>query len=146
MSSHATALANRDGEVLERSSQAFEDLGWQLLAAEAAAEAMTVFDGEGRRERARTNAARARELVDRCEGPRTPALLVLEGTTGLSAREREVAVLAADGHSSREIASRLHLSVRTVDNHLQRCYHKLGVTRREALAEVLRPPTERLDP
>ena len=60
MSTHATALVNRDAEVLERSSRAFEDLGWLLLAAEAAAvEAMAVCDGEGRRDRARTNAAHA---------------------------------------------------------------------------------------
>jgi DNA-binding CsgD family transcriptional regulator len=138
MSTHATALVNRDVAVLERTSQSFEELGWRLLAAEAAAEAMALADREGGRDRARANAARARELADGCEGAQTPALRALEGTTGLSAREREIAILAADGHSSRDIAARLHLSVRTVDNHLHRTYTKLGVAGRDELAGALK--------
>jgi len=55
----------------------------------------------------------------------------------LTRREREVAALAVQGSSSREIADRLHLSVRTVDNHLQNAYAKLGVSRRNDLADVL---------
>ena len=58
-------------------------------------------------------------------------------TDELTAREREVATLAAAGLTSREIAGRLVVSVRTVDNHLQRAYRKLGVTRREELADLL---------
>jgi DNA-binding CsgD family transcriptional regulator/tetratricopeptide (TPR) repeat protein len=138
MSAHATALVNRDTEVLERSSQSFEELGWLLLAAESAAEAMAISDGEGRRDRARVNAARARALADGCEGARTPALRALEGTIGLSPREREIAILAADGHSSRDIATRLHVSVRTVDNHLHRAYTKLGVAGRDELGGTLK--------
>ncbi|WP_147463595.1 helix-turn-helix transcriptional regulator [Cellulomonas triticagri] len=44
----------------------------------------------------------------------------------LSAREREVAVLAQEGLSNRLIADRLHLSVRTVENHMSRALRKLG--------------------
>lgn len=54
-----------------------------------------------------------------------------------SRREREIALLAGAGGSSREIADRLVLSVRTVDNHLQNAYRKLGVTRRQDLPGVL---------
>jgi DNA-binding NarL/FixJ family response regulator len=43
----------------------------------------------------------------------------------------------APGPGSREIAGRLVISVRTVDNHLQNGYRKLGVTRREDLPRVL---------
>ena len=46
-------------------------------------------------------------------------------------------MLAAAHTSSREIATRLHLSVRTVDNHLGRVYAKLGVSSRAQLATLL---------
>jgi DNA-binding CsgD family transcriptional regulator len=55
----------------------------------------------------------------------------------LTNREREIALLAADGLPSRVIAERLYLSVRTVDNHLARIYTKLGVTGRSQLPGVL---------
>ncbi len=55
----------------------------------------------------------------------------------LTPREREIALLAGGGASSREIAGRLVISVRTVDNHLHSAYRKLGVTHRQDLARVL---------
>jgi RNA polymerase sigma factor (sigma-70 family) len=55
----------------------------------------------------------------------------------LTDREREIAELAARGMTNREVAERLHLSVRTVHTHLQRAYAKLGVHDRERLAELL---------
>ncbi len=39
---------------------------------------------------------------------------------------------------TREIAAKLVLSVRTVDNHLQNVYSKLGVSSRDELVSVLR--------
>jgi DNA-binding CsgD family transcriptional regulator len=60
----------------------------------------------------------------------------------LSSREREVALLAANGLTSREIAERLFVSKRTVDNHLQRIYTKLGVTGRHELGSRLRETTD----
>lgn len=45
-------------------------------------------------------------------------------------REREIAVLATSGLSHREIARRFVVSVGTVDNHFQRVYRNLGVSRR----------------
>jgi DNA-binding CsgD family transcriptional regulator len=55
----------------------------------------------------------------------------------LTARERDVVTLAAQGLSSKAIAERLFLSARTVDNHLQRAYAKLGVSGRDDLASAL---------
>jgi DNA-binding CsgD family transcriptional regulator len=51
----------------------------------------------------------------------------------LTAREREIATLAASGLSNREIADRLVVSPRTVENHLARAFVKLGVTSRREL-------------
>jgi ATP/maltotriose-dependent transcriptional regulator MalT len=51
----------------------------------------------------------------------------------LSRRELEVARLVADGLSSAEIASRLVLSVRTVESHLDHIYARLGISGRAAL-------------
>ncbi|WP_086826291.1 helix-turn-helix transcriptional regulator [Allokutzneria sp. NRRL B-24872] len=57
--------------------------------------------------------------------------------SGLTSREREVAQYAADGLTNRDIADLLVVSVRTVENHLQRVYGKLGITTRVALAAAL---------
>jgi two-component system, NarL family, response regulator NreC len=43
----------------------------------------------------------------------------------LTAREREVLQLAAEGRTSSEIAERLHISPRTVENHRSKVMHKL---------------------
>ena len=45
----------------------------------------------------------------------------------LSSREREVLQLYAEGHSTREIAARLHLSVKTVETHRAQIMDKLGL-------------------
>jgi DNA-binding NarL/FixJ family response regulator len=108
-----------------------------LVAAEAATEAA---DRHRRAHSARAAAAAANwaaELITRCEGARTPALLTAPVVVPLTEREREVGMLAAGGLTSREIATRLFLSARTVENHLQRVYSKLGVTSRAELAATL---------
>jgi len=58
----------------------------------------------------------------------------------LTAREREIARLAATGRTSREVAAELHVSTRTVDTHLSRVYHKLGLRSRGQLASLLARP------
>lgn len=53
---------------------------------------------------------------------------------GLSGREREVAELVARGLSNKEIAARLHLSVRTVESHIRHVLTKVGLGNRTQLA------------
>ena len=77
---------------------------------------------------------RAGELAARCGDVSTPGLSFGTKEERLTRREREVAGPAAVGASSREIAAELVLSVRTVDNHLQNVYSKLGVSSRDELA------------
>jgi DNA-binding CsgD family transcriptional regulator len=52
----------------------------------------------------------------------------------LTATERRVAQLAAAGHTNREIAERLFISLRTAESTLSRVYRKLGVRSRAELA------------
>lgn len=57
----------------------------------------------------------------------------------LSARERQVLCLIADGHSAPEIGKQLYLSPATVKTHLKTLYEKLGVSERAAaVAEAMR--------
>ena len=48
-----------------------------------------------------------------------------------------MAILAAAGITSKDIAERLFVSVRTVDNHLGRVYDKFGIASRAELAEIM---------
>jgi DNA-binding NarL/FixJ family response regulator len=134
---HATALAKSDAPGLDEASDAFEAIGGWLYAAEAATQATTLYDREGLRRRASAAAQRARALTERCEGARTPALETAPQPVLLTKREREVATLAARGLTSREIAETIVVSTRTVENHLQRAYEKLGVGGRSQLAAAL---------
>ncbi|MFD1117974.1 response regulator transcription factor, partial [Sphaerisporangium aureirubrum] len=92
---------------------------------------------DGSPRQAAAAAARAAELLARCEGAGTPLLATGHETVPLTARERDIALLAAGGTPSKDIARTLVLSVRTVDNHLQKIYTKLGVTTRRDLAHAL---------
>jgi non-specific serine/threonine protein kinase len=53
---------------------------------------------------------------------------------GLSKRELEIAGLVADGLTSKEIAARLYLSERTVENHIDHVLSKLGLRNRTQIA------------
>ena len=135
-SSSAVALATEDGAALDRVGAAFQDLGALLLAAEAKAAAARAHRAAGRDASANAAQERAAALAAACQGTRTPGLGPATAASVLTPREREVALLAAAHTSSREIATRLHLSVRTVDNHLGRIYAKLGVSSRTQLATL----------
>jgi DNA-binding CsgD family transcriptional regulator len=92
---------------------------------------------------ARALAARAhQELL--ASGAR-PRRLQFSGTDALTAGERRVATLAAEGQSNRQIAVALYITVRTVENHLASCYRKLDISSRNDLPGALeadrrRPP------
>ena len=58
------------------------------------------------------------------EAPRVPGPLAAQGVT---AREVEVLAQIAAGRSNREIAETLHLSVRTVEKHVERLLMKTGL-------------------
>ena len=112
-------------------------MGALLLAAEAATEASQAYQRDGDRRASSALGVRASTLGRQCEGARTPGLTAPVVVVPLTARERDIATLAAQGDSSKEIAERLFLSVRTVDNHLQNVYSKLGVSGRRQLSAAL---------
>jgi DNA-binding CsgD family transcriptional regulator len=87
------------------------------------AEALDVFDRLG----ASPWAARARREAGRIGG-RAPR------TSELSATEDEIAKLVRAGHTNKEIALALDLSVKTVEWNLTRIYRKVGVESRTELA------------
>lgn len=138
---HALAAAGRDAARLAEVAAAYDALGLRRLAGETAASALSLADTG----RTTPWAATSRWMLHRIRlDPRVtvPASWWHEGTRSLvlTEREREIAELAASGSSSPEIAGRLQLSRRTVENHLQHVYRKLGIARRDQLGAALRRP------
>jgi DNA-binding CsgD family transcriptional regulator len=60
-----------------------------------------------------------------------------EAAAVLSRSERRVAALAAEGHTNRQIARKLYITVSTVEQHLTNAYRKLDVSRRSDLPRGL---------
>jgi DNA-binding CsgD family transcriptional regulator len=119
------------------------------------AEALAAFGGALRRTRKPTDAReplrQALELADACGAqpladhvraeiyatgarPRTTAL---RGVLALTASERRVADLAAEGQTNRDIAQVLYVTPKTVEVHLSSAYRKLGIDSRRELARAL---------
>jgi len=71
------------------------------------------------------------EAIELAFGTRTPRPA---SDGGLTEREHEVAALVAEGLSNRQVAARLHLSVRTVESHVRHALTKLRLVNRTQLA------------
>jgi DNA-binding CsgD family transcriptional regulator len=116
----AQALRARAIEVLGRASSP-----WERTAAVAALEAAAAaFEAAG----ASWRQARTLEVLRSLGGTGRRAAAAVSGPASLTRREREVARLAAQGRSAREIATQLYIGERTVETHLANAYAKLGVT------------------
>jgi DNA-binding CsgD family transcriptional regulator len=66
-----------------------------------------------------------------------PRARMHSGVDALTASERRVAAMAADGHSNKDIAQALFVTAKTVENHLGRVYPKLQIHSRAELREAL---------
>jgi DNA-binding CsgD family transcriptional regulator len=137
LASHAEGLARRDAEELDIAAATFGELGFDLYAAEAAAAAAAAHRTAGKRASAAASTNRATAWMERCEGVVTPAFARMGHDDDLTAREREVATLAARGLSDQQIADQLFVSVRTVHAHLRAAYTKLGISSRNELPAAL---------
>jgi DNA-binding NarL/FixJ family response regulator len=69
----------------------------------------------------------------------SPRDVIRAGVDELTASERRVARMAAEGMSNKQIAQALFITVKTVETHLHRSYQKLGVSSRSELGHVLDP-------
>jgi tetratricopeptide (TPR) repeat protein len=133
---HAVAKVAGDGAALEAVATEFERLGFWLYATEAFHGAAAVWRAAGLIGRQQSCLQRATEIGARCGRLVSPTLERPNDTTfieTLTPREVEVGRLAASGLSNREIAERLYLSMRTVGNHLNHIYAKLGLQGRDEL-------------
>jgi DNA-binding CsgD family transcriptional regulator len=121
------------------------------VRAEVLGELGAALRRSGDRVASREPLAEAREVAHRCgatglearfheelvvAGAR-PRRVALTGVESLTAAERRVAELAAEGLRNRDIAEALYVTLKTVEVHLGRVYGKLGITGRSELAAAL---------
>ncbi len=141
---HAVGVVDRDSDALRSAAEGYAEVEARALEARALERlGRTTSGGDGLA--ALAEAARryaelpAPVLADRVRGlmrERGPSgRRAAQRVGGLTPREREIAALVGRGMMSREVADRLHLSVRTVDSHLARIYGKLGISGRRELRE-----------
>ncbi len=140
------AAALRDGDEVELAavSKDFEALGDLVAAVDAAAQAAMAYRRRDLRGSALGCVTRAEALAAQCGGADTPALRQAREPLPLTDREREIVVLLGQGLANRDIAARLHLSIRTVEGHIYKAMIKTGTASREELAALLpqhRPQT-----
>jgi DNA-binding CsgD family transcriptional regulator len=137
--------------ILYRAVDVLDSSGDQLELADALTELSNVQRSLGEHEEAATTARRAHQVALQSKLETLPRTLspdmsqqaapaqCLEGKPAmleLSDAERRVASLAAQGHSNRQIARQLYITISTVEQHLTRVYRKLQVNRRTDLPFV----------
>jgi DNA-binding CsgD family transcriptional regulator len=135
MNQHAAASLQNDPTALVEAAAALAATGQYGPAVDAADEAAALYRSRSDSERERLAAKRAAEYASRSSDFRLRRPRDLSIT--LTGRERDIAEAAAGRESSREIAERLGLSVRTVETHLANVYRKLGVSSRADLRKEL---------
>jgi len=95
---------------------------------------------------ARASLGRSREIFERLGAALWTEKATIEssgiggrspGPLDLTPTEHEVAELVGRGHTNREVASAMFLSVSTVEANLRRIYRKLGVRSRTELSRML---------
>jgi DNA-binding CsgD family transcriptional regulator len=126
--------------ILEHSSAALEraaalvDLGAALRRSSQRRKALELLrEGLDQAERCGASGLVERTLREMHAAGGRPRRAAIHGTAALTRRERQVASLAADGLSNREIAEALVVTVKTVEWHLRHVFEKLEVGSRADL-------------
>ena len=135
---YVTAMVDDIAPQLDAAASTMLQLGCDLAASELYAAAAECMRTKGLARAANAFAQQATAAAGRSEGATSFRLNRIDTAAPLTGREREIAELVATGLSSKEIAHRLHLSVRTVTNHLQNAYVKLGVSSRADVSGILK--------
>ena len=128
-----------DGDVRAHVDAAtrFLELGFNVRAAEISASAARDAKRHGDTRSAARLERIASSAVGRMDGVLTPSITGYKAAVPLTDREREIASLVSRGATSKEVGLHLNLSARTVDNHLQRVFAKLGVSGRRELRAAI---------
>ena len=140
----ATSVLERSAAVLEH-ARALLELGAALRRENHRRQAREPLT----RALERARACGARVLLERAEeelaatGAR-PRRTALSGVESLTASERRIAQMAAEGRTNREIAQALFVTQKTVEMHLSNAYRKLDIRSRSELPATL--ATERKTP
>ncbi len=130
---HLRALASRvagePGALAygREAAQRYAALGWPLLEAAALEIAGDRAAAARLYERAGASYEMRRLKTTRANG----------STSGLSAREREIAALIARGTPNAQLAERFAVNRRTIEKHLTSIYGKLGIRNRSELAALI---------
>lgn len=137
LQAYAMGVVSRDAKALASAADRAERQHKHLLAAKATCRAIEFYTGAREAGRRRELGPAARRRRTRIDGVLVAEPSDPRSVTSLTSREREIAILAADGLSNRAIARRLVLSTRTVEGHLYRLFAKLGIAHREDLTIIL---------
>lgn len=133
------ALAADQAEDAEAAATACSELGADGYAAEVLLRAAELHETSGDGPAAVRCRATATSILESTGCPVPVTVNLPTSSFDLTDREREIADLVVGGLTNRQIAERLVVSVRTVENHLHHVYQKLNVTSREQL-RTSRPP------
>ena len=154
LAQRALALVSDDATMLrtlERAVATLTDSPAVLDVAVATTDLAAAQRRAGKRSAARASAIRAQELAMSCgatplarraleealaAGAR-PRRIASRGVDSLTPGELRIAQRAAEGHTNREIAEDLFVTIKTVETHLANAYGKLGIRSRMQLADAL---------
>jgi DNA-binding CsgD family transcriptional regulator len=138
----AVELARRGGRLIDHAGSC-EDAAAVFITAGRADEAKALlveaverYEGAGAQAWAARVSAQLRQLGVR-RGVRGPRSRPAQGWESLTATERAVSQLVAEGLTNRNVARSLHISPHTVNTHLRHAFEKLSVSNRAALAAAV---------